>query len=83
MLCLAKMLSERDEGRILKFGSSFGDDIQLEKRCLMVTDRCGDGPEWRSKDLQTHFSRNLWSAVMKDVRSSGSGNQIITMMQTA
>lgn len=76
MLCFAKMLSERDKGQILKFGSSFGDDFQLEKRCSIVTNE-------ESKDLQTLFSRKLWSTAMKDVRSSGSGSQIITMMQTA
>lgn len=75
-LCFAKMLSERDKGQILKFGSSFGDDFQLEKRCSIVTNE-------ESKDLQTLFSRKLWSTAMKDVRSSGSGSQIITMMQTA
>jgi hypothetical protein len=49
----------------------------------MVKDRREDSAEWRAKDWQAHFSGKLWPMVIKDIRSSGSGSQIITMMQAA
>jgi hypothetical protein len=49
----------------------------------VITDHPKDSAEWVKKDQQIHFSRRLWPTVIKDIRSSGSGGQIVTMMQPA
>ena len=49
----------------------------------MTTNRREGDAEWVAKYQQTHFSHGLWPMFMKDVRSSDSGSQIVTMMQPA
>jgi len=68
---------------IFELSTNFRKDFRLGKRCSVIADRREDNVEWILKDWQTHFSRKLWPTIMKDVRSSPSGSEIVTMMQPA
>jgi len=46
-------------------------------------DRREDSAVWAPRNRQTHFSRRLWSKVERDVRSRGSGGQVIAVMPPA
>ena len=64
-------------------GNSVGRDYRLGKGYSVGMDRCVDSAKWITQYRQTQFSSCSSSTLKKDVRSSGSSSQIITMMQAA